>query len=197
MKALLLSVLLALAAAAPSTRVETAHEALLFGAPEEILERALIPSDRNAHGEVRLVRRGDALCVQTVLCSPALVRGVQAIEKKERAAWPEGVEGHEDSARFLEALRRATELALEEFAQRADGSDARRKLLIELTSDGESSVFALYGIDVDTAEQRLDVTAARPFVVEEASEHYVRGAQRLQLSRAFHLEGDALETLLR
>jgi len=192
---------LALAASAPAVlAADDASPGPLFGAaPDHVIARALIPSDRNAHGELRVARRGAATVVQTVLCSPLLARGLQSIRRKELAAWPDGAEGQADSARFLADLDRAEDAVLAEFTARADGADARRKMLIELIEpddDARRPSFALYAIDVATDAGQIDVTAARPIAVEPASPGYVARAMRLQAGQALHLDGADLEAVL-
>ena len=174
----------------------TPRAGVLPGAPEEIVERAFVPNGRNAHGEVRLVHRDGALCVQTILCSPELVRSLQAMERKERANWPDGADHHADSQGFLERLSLATDRALEDFAARSDGADARRKLLIELILDDDAAWYAFYIPEIDTSAGRLDVRNPRRLFLRQASPAYIARAMRLQLESAFHLNATDLDKLL-
>lgn len=169
---------------------------LLQGAPERVVRRAFIPSERRVHGEVVLARRAGAACVETILCSPSLVRGVRAIARKEEESWPDGVAGHADSRRFLEALDTATRAVLEEFARREDGADSRRKMLIEVVRGDDVAFVAFYAIDVEILEgSHLGVVDARPVAIERVSAGYADRAQRLQAGSAFGLAGAQLEEL--
>jgi hypothetical protein len=170
--------------------------AVLHGAPETIVKRAFIPSDTSVHGEVRVLRRGGATCISTVLCSPSLARGVAAIRRQERASWPEGSAGREDSDRFVGALEAGTRAALERFAHRRRELDDRRQLLIEVLDGPEGAFVALYAIEADRREGRFIVREAEPVAVESVSHAYAARSMRLQAATAFHVEGEALEALL-
>ena len=174
-----------------------AHAERLFGsAPETVVERALILAGSNPHGELVVLRRGDAIVVRTTLVSALLGRGLQSIRRKERARWRAGVAGHEDSEEYLEALEKGEDAARAEFLSRKNPNDDRRKMMMELVSSAESSFFAVYAIDARRSGDVFDVLAARPVVVKDASRAYVEGAMRTQAGNAFKLEGAELERLL-
>lgn len=163
---------------------------------EELVRRALIPNERHAHGEVRLVRRDGALCLQTILCTPELERMVKAIDREERRHWPAGADGHADSRAFLAYLGLATADALELHRTVDEGSDARRKLLIELILDGDEAWFGFASPEIDTSQGRLDVVPGHVLSWNEASTLYLSRAMRLQLAEAFHLNATQLDALL-
>lgn len=79
---------------------------------EQIREHVFVPSDARRHGEVRLCVSPGTVAVESVLFSSSLRRGVQAIAKKERSAFPEGSEGHPESRKYLEALERTADRIL-------------------------------------------------------------------------------------
>lgn len=84
------------------------------GQPEKegIAAHFFVPSDSRRHGEVRLVVGPGQVAVETLLFSPSLRRGIQAIGKKEAESWPEGREGHADSQATLGALERGSRIVL-------------------------------------------------------------------------------------
>ena len=73
---------------------------------DEIIERASIRARGRSHGEVRLVRRGPALVLQTLLVTRNLARVATQIRDNEAANWPEGSWGHAESRRYRDALDR-------------------------------------------------------------------------------------------
>jgi hypothetical protein len=165
---------------------------------DRVVRSALIPSDERVHGQVRLIRREEATCVQTLLHSKALRRGLQRIRGKERAAWPEGQAGHADSSAFLEELRRAQAVVLPGPERAADAEETRdkRQLLIEFVLAPGGGLFALYEPEVQESEDALQITGARPLAVREASRAYVQRAMSLMLASAFHLAEPEAEALL-
>ena len=64
------------------------------------MQRAFVPDPAQRVGEVRILRRGDATVVETLLYTKVLSRVVGEIRKKELANWP----GSADVAAYLEAL---------------------------------------------------------------------------------------------
>lgn len=173
-----------------------AHAAVLFGAPETVVRRAVIAAGAYPHGELVVLRRGDALVVRTTLVSALLGRGLQAIRRKEQARWPEGRPGHDDSLRYLHALDEGEDAARDEFLRRRNPNDDRRKMMIELVASGDAAFFAVYAIDARRDGDVFEVISARPVEVEDASPAYVAGAMRAQASGAFGISGAELEKLL-
>jgi hypothetical protein len=182
--------LLALLAAPPAE--------LLDGAQDRIVQSAFIPSADRVHGQVRLIRRAEATCVQTLLYSKALARGLQRIRSKERAAWPEERDGHADSLAFLEELRRAQDLVLPKVERGAETSETREKhkLLIEFVVAPRGGFFALYEPEVLESKGALQIAGARPLAVREASRAYLERAMTLMVASAFHLEESEAAGLL-
>jgi hypothetical protein len=99
----------------------------LSAATAEIVQEIAVTSRGREHGAVRLLRRDDALIVQTLLDSKVLRQVVGRIRKLELANWPEGAEGYAASQRYLQGLDEA--LAAAYLAPPDD--DRRRQLAIE------------------------------------------------------------------
>jgi hypothetical protein len=172
-----------------------ADERLLDGGADRVLRRAFLPSASNVHGELRIVRRGDAACVQTLLYSKALRRGLQAIQRKELAQWPPGMPGQADSATYLAALSRARTIVLQRFdAQPA--ADRRQKMLIEFVLSGSTGLFALYAVELSGEGADVHIERKEPLEVHEASAAYLARAMRGMAESAFHEAVPELEQLL-
>lgn len=86
-----------------------------------------MPDAARKVGEVRLVARGDATVVQTLLRTKVLARVVGEIRKKEAANWPPDAAGHGDMLRYVDTVAGA--------AAAAPADDQRRqRLLIEFVA---------------------------------------------------------------
>jgi hypothetical protein len=178
--ALLASLLVvAVAGAAPAPAVPT------DAAADRVVKRTDVPDATRKVGEVRLVQRGDAIVVQTLLATKVMSRVLAEIRKKETGNWPADRPGHEDMARYLAAIDEKAE-ALRSARDAGDG-DRRVRLAIELvaTKDAEGLVLATFAGDesggfLAPTDRRVLETVAlgRPYVVRN---------MRLILSDAFHV----------
>jgi len=178
--ALLASLLVvAVAGAAPAPAVPT------DGAADRVVKRTDVPDATRKVGEVRLVQRGDAIVVQTLLATKVMSRVLAEIRKKETGNWPADHPGHEDMERYLAAIDEKAE-ALRGARDAGDG-DRRVRLAIELvaTKDAEGLVLATFAGDesggfLAPTDRRVLETVAlgRPYVVRN---------MRLILSDAFHV----------
>jgi hypothetical protein len=158
---------------------------LLDGSADRTLRTALVPSERNVHGEVRLIRRGEAWVLQTLIDSPQLRRGVQRMRKKELWAWPASEPGHQDSERYLEGLEIARDRVLEDFEARSDRSARAQQMLIELVLAPRSALWAFYEVETERSGDRWTLLGRRPIVVREADRSYLRRAFLLQAEEGF------------
>ncbi len=153
---------------------------------EEACERrAYIPSAQNRHGELRVLARDGQRCVQTLLYSPALARGLKAIRGKEFGAWPEGSPGYADSTNYLAALREAETAVREAFERRADPSDVRQKMLIEYLCAEREAWVVIYAVDLAEQGGEQKIVAARPLARRAVSCDYARRAMDLMVENAF------------
>jgi hypothetical protein len=119
---------------------------------DQILERRPITSRGRRHGEVRVIRRGEAVVIQTLLSSKILKRVVAGIRDRELESWPPGREGHAAALTYLAALDATTKATRggsprshENAAAAADRSrDRRRSILVEfiLSNDRHGVVIA-------------------------------------------------------
>jgi hypothetical protein len=188
---LLLTLGFSSALAAPAAAADLGHARLLDGGADRELRHAFLPSERNVHGELRLLRRGDAWVLQTLLYTPQLRRGVQRMRRKELYAWPAGAEGWDDSQRYLADLESAKDQALQRFAARSDAADPRQKLMIELVLGERDAFWAFYDVELapelgsDARGGRAMVRSRTPFLVRDASRSYLRRALAVQAETGF------------
>ncbi len=165
------------------------------GAEEEVC-RAYIPTSERRHGEVRLIRRGAAVVLQTLLYTPSLRRGLQKIQQKEAANWPPERAGHGDSQKYLEVLAEGKTEALAAFDRRPDPADLQQKLLIEVMQEGGDASVSTSVPDLDGAGDAIEIRAVRPVAASPVSVDYARAVMEIILQSAFHRPGSTLEEFL-
>ena len=147
-----------------------AAEGLTDVAADRELASTVIPDPARKVGQVRLLARGQAVVVQTLLSTKLLSRVIAEIRNKEEKNWPAG-----DAAvgAYLAALDSARE-TVEKREPAADWADRRRRLLIEFAADsGDAAVFigtfrfAKDGSDTSPHDREIFSTLAlpRPYVL--------------------------------
>lgn len=189
--------MVALLALVGSLQAQDAAVPATNAAPDEgaILRRARIPSDDNVHGETRLIHRNHGACVQTLLHTTALRRGVHEMLKKEQAGWPEGAPGAGDSQAFCAAL-----VAAKAHVLTAGGTNAPDggllSMLMEVSLTPTTAGYAFYDVTVSRADGEFVVSDKRLIAEAPASRFYTSRAMLLMSGAAFHLDHDALTNLL-
>jgi len=151
------------------------YESIMDGSGDRIVRSAIVPSDLLPQGEVRLLRRGEAVVMQTVLNSRFLKRVVAEIRNKESASWPAQREGHADSIRYVAALTEGYDRIQRKSRQRKNRAERRQKLLIEFILSGKSALVAVYEPELAEEEGHYRVTSKTPVAILEMSRAYVRG----------------------
>jgi hypothetical protein len=152
---------------------------------DRVVKRTDVPDATRKVGEVRLVQRGDAIVVQTLLATKAIARVLAEIHKKETENWPADRPGHDDMERYLAAIDENVE-ALRGERDAADG-DRRVRLAIELvaTKDAESLVLATFA--GDETGGFLAPTDRRVLGTVALGRAYVVRNMRLILADSFHV----------
>ena len=132
-------VLILCAAAARADRVVPARLApWLDASQDQLVRRAYVPSPERRVGEVRILRRGDATVVQTLLYSKVLSQVVAEIRKKELANWP----GNADVADYLDALTRVQKTIWSRLPADQRVADRRQKLWVEFVLAPDAALIA-------------------------------------------------------
>jgi hypothetical protein len=169
---------------------------LLDAAHDRVVERVFVPSPEEKVGEVRLIRRGDAEVVQTLLYSKVLARVVAEIRKKELANWPEGQPGHDDALRYADMLARVQKQIWDRMPRDEVGTDRRQKMGIEFVLAKRAAFVAVGAIAIDEANGEVRVARFEPIESFVPSRRYVQRNMRLIAADSFHVEGTPLDTLL-
>lgn len=170
---------------------------LLDRSHDRIVLRADITSRGGTHGEVRLVERGPARVVQTLLYSKLLRRVVGAIRERERESWPAGIEGHEASTRYVDALERA-ERAIPRASADSRGPAAQRQraLLIEFAVSRSAETVVLLAPRVEESGGALSIVGARLIEALDLPRDFVQRDMRLIADEHFPSARDELAKLL-
>ena len=122
-----------------------------------IVARSVIEARGRSHGEVRLVRRGGAAVVQTLLVTRTLRRAAGRIRDKEEASWPAGSREVGTARVYLEALEAAVAKVLE-----AERTDRTRRLLIEIELSQNAGGVVLAVPVTENAADGLTLVTAEP-----------------------------------
>jgi hypothetical protein len=166
---------LAFVAASAEVATTPRSAALLDGARDNVVLGAFVPSAIMPQGEVRLIRRGGAVVMQTVLHTRFLNRAVAEIRNKELASWPKDRAGHEDALRYIDAVLEARNRIQERAGRRGRGGDRRQAMLIEFVLSGSASTVEISEPEVERVNGHLRVVSRRPITGLELSRTYVRG----------------------
>jgi hypothetical protein len=145
---------------------------LLDASRDEVVRSATVPSVF-PQAEVRLIRRGKSVVMETVIFSRLLKRVVGEIRRKESSAWTPERAGHGDSKRYVDALGRAYRAAELRFRERDAGNYHRRSLLIEFVLSEEEAFVAILEPEVRGNFGDLQVTERRILEILPLSRRYV------------------------
>jgi hypothetical protein len=158
-------------------------------ATDRVVKRKIVPNDARHQGEVRLVARGDAVVVQTLLETRVLKRVVAEIRKKEERNWPVGAAGHDDMVRYVDAVSAVAEQLA------AAHPDERQRLLIELVATADGGGIVVGEFEGEEAGGVIHPTSARTIATPQVGRAYLLRNMRLILADAFELDESEVDTL--
>jgi hypothetical protein len=168
---------------------------------EAFIARAFIPSSNNVHGEVRLIQRGDTACVQTLLYSKFLRRGLYEMEKAERSCWADGYGGWEDSTNYIAAMRATRDAILGDgstpTAEPTSPSDEKKKMLIEFTLSPTDAGYTLSKLNLDGSPEALRIVDAPRVMANKTTAYYASRAMQVMAAKAFGLSDDEAASMLK
>jgi hypothetical protein len=179
--------LLALAAIAASAAVVPPRLApWLDTAKDQLVQRTFVPDPAQKVGEVRILRRGDATVVETLIYSKVGSRVVAEIRKKELANWP----GSADVAAYLEALSQVQK-TVERRLPTDRAADRRQKIWIDFVVAPAAAFIAIGAFESTLEGGQVQVVSREPLALLEPSREYVERNQRLIAADSFHVEDTA------
>lgn len=161
-------------------------------ASDRVVARTVVPDPTRRVGEVRLVTRGAATVVQTLLATRLLARVVAEIRKKEERNWPREAEGYGDMIRYVDALADAAATLR---ARAETGPDRRARLLVEFVAGETASAVLLAEFDGDEVDGAIEPQSRRPIATLALKRAYVFPNMRFILADAFHVPEPEVERL--
>jgi len=167
---------------------------LLDPGADRVLSRVVVPDPARRVGEVRLLSRGNAVVVQTLLSTKVLARVVGEIRKKEDSAWPQGSSGRADSERYVSALE-ALGKNLEFRQVTVAWAERRLRLLIEFVADGDNAGVVLGSWDGNEVDGAFAPTTRDATTQLLLGRDYVLRNMRVILADSFHLADADLDRL--
>ena len=159
----------------------------LDASQDQLVRRTYVPSPERRVGEVRILRRGEATVVQTLLYSKLLSRVVGEIRKKEHANWP----GSPDAAAYLEALAKVQQTIWSRLPSNQRVADRRQKLWIDFVLAPGVALIGIGAFEMEEKDGEVRVVSLEPLVVLEPSRAYVERNQRLIAADSFQVEDAA------
>ncbi len=163
----------------------------LDASQDQLVRRVFLPSPERKVGEVRILRRGDATVVQTLLYTKLLSRVVGEIRKKELANWP----GNPDAAAYLEALTRVQKTIWNRLPSNQRAPDRRQKMWIEFVLAPDTALIGIGAFEMEEKKGEVRVVRREPLAVLEPSRGYLSRNQRLIAADSFPVGDAALELL--
>lgn len=167
---------------------------LLDASADQVLARTVVPTPDRKVGEVRLLARGKAVVVQTLLSTKVLGRVIAEIRKKEEGNWPLDAAGRGDSERYLTALG-ATAQAVDAEQSRKGWVERHPRLLIEFIADDGAAGVLVAPWDGDEVDGALQVGRRGEVSQVLVDRAYVLRNGRLILADSFHLPVSELDKL--
>ncbi len=168
-----------------------------------IIARSAVPRERKPIGEVRLIRRGNALVVETVLSTFLYSRVTAKLREAELSNWPAGKIGHEDAKSYIEALERFGEdsapprgAAMPRSAASIKQHHRQVKIAIEFISDPPGAWVVLSQVELDGSPPASLIVAKHPSVTLALSSTYVERNMELILADSFGLDESQSRRLL-
>ena len=182
--ALLLIAFAAIAAGEPVVPPKLAP--WLDTAHDQLVQRAFVPDPAQRVGEVRILRRGEATVVETLIYTKVGSRVVGEIRKKENANWP----GSPDVAAYLDALSQVQKTVARRLpTDRA--ADRLQKIWIDFVVAPPAAFIAIGAFESTVEDGQVKVVSREPLAVVQPSRDYVERNQRLIAADSFHVEDAA------
>lgn len=154
---------------------------------DQLVQKAFVPNPAQRIGEVRILRRGDATVVQTLIYSKVPSRVIGEIRKKELANWP----GSAEVAAYLEALSQVQKQVESRLPGERRGADRRSKIWIDFVLAPGAAFVAMGSFVSEVKNGKLEVVSRETLAVLEPSRQYVERNQRLIAADSFHVEDAA------
>ncbi|HXC49561.1 MAG TPA: hypothetical protein VN634_01635 [Candidatus Limnocylindrales bacterium] len=192
----------AIAAAVLLAAVATASTNLNDASSDKIEASTIVPDPVRRVGEVRLLARGDAVVVQTLLSTKVLSRVLAEIAKKEEHNWPTAQKLADSDAapvasgttEYLAALDAARQ-RLEASASDSDSPERRRRVLIEFAASANDQAVFVGTFQAAGDVGHLDLKSREIFSTLALPRAYILREIRLILADSFDVAEDQVDRL--
>lgn len=158
---------------------------------DKVLASTVVPDAVRKVGEVRLLSRGDAVVVQTLLSTKLLSRVVAEIRVKEGRNWPPD----DDSVRAYLAALDAARGTVEKRDPGLDWKERRRRLLIEFAADATDAVVLVGTFRAAEDAKELTPSEREIFSTLVLPRAYVLREVRLILADSFKVDEKDVDRL--
>ncbi len=188
----------AIAAAIGLAAVATASTSLNDASSDKVEASTIVPDAVRRVGEVRLLSRGDAVVVQTLLSTKVLPRVLAEIAKKEEHNWPTAQKLADSAApasgttEYLAALDAARQ-RLEAGAQDSDTTERRRRVLIEFAASAMDQAVFVGTFQAAGDVGHLDLKSREIFSTLALPRSYILREIRLILADSFDVAEDQVD----
>ena len=145
-------------------------------ASDRLISSKIVPQGKSPHGEVRLLLRGDAIVVQTILYSKVLKKVLAVIERKETRFWTDEKAGYVDSMRYGEALYQDFTEIWRRFKERENREERRQAMLIEFSVSEQAARVEIYAPSLTGEPGTLQILAQQPLNSLRVSRRYAIGS---------------------
>jgi hypothetical protein len=153
---------------------------------DHVVQRTFVPDPSQRVGEVRILRRGDATVVETLIYSKVGSRVVGEIRKKELANWP----GSPDVAAYLDALSQVQQ-TVERRLPTDRAADRRQKIWIDFVVAPAAAFIAIGAFESTLEGGEVKVVSREPLALVQPSREYVERNQRLIAADSFKVADPA------
>jgi hypothetical protein len=158
----------------------------LDAAQDQVVQRTFVPDPSQRVGEVRILRRGDATVVETLIYSKVGSRVVGEIRKKELANWP----GSPDVTVYLDALSQVQQ-TVERRLPTDRAADRRQKIWIDFVVAPAAAFIAIGAFESTLEGGEVKVVSREPLALVQPSREYVERNQRLIAADSFKVADPA------
>lgn len=161
----------------------------------DVMAKAWIPSAQSRHGETRILRRPDELCIQTILHTASFRKGIKEILAREGQVWSERNAGFEDSRRYTTELNRIKQVMLETPDMQPEPGQPYTLIMEFCFRPGDCRI-SFWSADVRPGEDTFDILSAHCLSRIVVSDIYMSRAQLIMATAACGHERSDLRDVL-
>lgn len=155
---------------------------------DRVVATTPVPDAVRKVGDTRLLARGDAVVVQTLLSTKMMSRVVAEIRIKEEKNWPDGQPGADARVAYIDALTAARDVLEKRVPVGPEWIDRRQRLLIEFAADPVHASFTIGTFEEVPRPDQPGPATREVFTHQEVSRDYVLHSIRLIVADSFRVD---------